>query len=82
MRVMKTIVAPFLLFFAGTMAAEKPANCVKQKPQQDPGFFTLIVLPDTQGYADVRHKETQKHWPSIGNQRSCFFKQFGTMRTC
>jgi hypothetical protein len=41
----------------------------------DSGFFTLIVLPDTQGYADVRHKETQKHWPNIGDQRSCFFTQ-------
>jgi hypothetical protein len=38
-------------------------------------FFTLIVLPDTQGYADIRHKETQKHWPGIGDQRSCFFAQ-------
>ena len=46
-----------------------------KKPKQAPGFFTLIVLPDTQGYADTRHKETQKHWPSIGDQRSCFFKQ-------
>ena len=72
---MKTIVASFFLLFAGTMAAEKPANCFKQESQQDPVFFTLIVLPDTQGYADVRHKETQKHWPSIGDQRSCFFKQ-------
>ena len=72
---MKTIVSPFLLLFAGTIAAEKPANCVKQEFQQDPGSFTLIVLPDTQGYADVRHKETQKHWPSIGDQRFCFFKQ-------
>tara|TARA_B110000444_G_C18754969_1_gene554647 strand:- start:124 stop:1224 length:1101 start_codon:yes stop_codon:yes gene_type:complete len=76
MQVMKTIVAPFLLLlFAGTIAAEESANCVEQESQQDPGFFTLIVLPDTQGYADVRHKETQKHWPSIGDQRSCFFKQ-------
>ncbi|MDC0302572.1 metallophosphoesterase [bacterium] len=38
-------------------------------------FFTLIVLPDTQGYADTRHLETQKHWPGIGDQRSCFFEQ-------
>ena len=38
-------------------------------------FFSLIVLPDTQGYADIRHKETQKHWPDIGDQRSCFFTQ-------
>lgn len=43
--------------------------------ERDPDFFTLIVLPDTQGYADVRHKETQKHWPDIGDQRFCFFKQ-------
>ena len=41
----------------------------------DSEFFTLIVLPDTQGYADIRHKETQKHWPGIGDQRSCFYKQ-------
>ncbi|NND07233.1 MAG: metallophosphoesterase [Saprospiraceae bacterium] len=37
--------------------------------------FTIVVLPDTQGYADVRHKETQKHWPGIGDQRHCFFTQ-------
>ncbi len=37
--------------------------------------FTLIVLPDTQGYADTRHRETQKHWPDIGDQRTCFFEQ-------
>ena len=46
-----------------------------QGPARDPEFFTLIVLPDTQGYADVRHQETQKHWPEIGDQRSCFFRQ-------
>ncbi|WP_417730615.1 metallophosphoesterase [Rosistilla oblonga] len=43
--------------------------------ERDSDSFTLIVLPDTQGYADVRHKETQKHWPDIGDQRSCFFQQ-------
>ena len=37
--------------------------------------FTLIVLPDTQGYADTRHRETQKHWPEIGDQRACFYGQ-------
>ncbi|QDS88704.1 Calcineurin-like phosphoesterase [Rosistilla ulvae] len=42
---------------------------------RDSDSFTLVVLPDTQGYADVRHKETQKHWPDIGDQRSCFFQQ-------
>ena len=42
---------------------------------REPEFFTLIVLPDTQGYADVRHQETQQHWPEIGDQRSCFFTQ-------
>ena len=72
---MKTITSLFLLLFVATIAAGKPANYVKRESQQDPGFFTLIVLPDTQGYADVRHKETQKHWSSIGDQRSCFFKQ-------
>lgn len=73
---MKTIAAlSVLLLTAGALAAEKPANSVNQEPQQDPNFFTLIVLPDTQGYADIRHRETQKHWPGIGDQRSCFFKQ-------
>lgn len=41
----------------------------------DSDSFTLIILPDTQGYADIRHKETQKHWPSIGDQRTCFYEQ-------
>ena len=75
MRIIKIIVIPLFLFFAVAIAAEKPANFVKQEFQQDPEFFTVIVLPDTQGYADIRHKETQKHWPSIGDQRSCFLKQ-------
>ena len=56
-------------------AAEKPATPGDEKSEQTPDFFTLIVLPDTQGYADTRHKETQKHWPGIGDQRACFFKQ-------
>ena len=55
--------------------AEKLAPSLKSEPQRDSGSFTLIVLPDTQGYADVRHKETQEHWPGIGDQRSCFFTQ-------
>lgn len=42
---------------------------------RDSGSFTLIVMPDTQGYADIRHKETQKHWPDLGDQRSCFLTQ-------
>ena len=46
-----------------------------QEPGDDAGYFTLVVLPDTQGYADVRHQETQKHWPEIGDQRSCFYSQ-------
>lgn len=37
--------------------------------------FTLIVLPDTQGYADTRHRETQKNWPDIGDQSTCFLRQ-------
>ena len=51
---------------------EAPLN---KESLSDLSSFTLIVLPDTQGYADTRHKETQKHWPIIGDQRSCFFKQ-------
>jgi len=54
---------------------KEPEGEANKEPRQGPGFFTLIVLPDTQGYADTRHKETQKHWPGIGDQRSCFFKQ-------
>jgi hypothetical protein len=54
---------------------EKLGTPLNVKSERDSDFFTLIVLPDTQGYADVRHKETQKHWPGIGDQRSCFFAQ-------
>ena len=73
---MKAVAAlSILLLFTAVLAAEEPANSVNQESQSDPNSFTLIVLPDTQGYADVRHKETQKHWPDTGDQRSCFFKQ-------
>ena len=76
MRVLKTIVALFSLYnFSDANAEENSANYFKQDSKKNPGFFTLVVLPDTQGYADVRHKEAQKHWPNIGDQRSCFFKQ-------
>lgn len=61
----------FLLCFACAKAEKKPAS--------DP--FTLIVLPDTQGYADIRHKETQRHWRGIGDQRACFFKQTEWIKT-
>lgn len=56
---------------------EKPAPPLRPQNESAPdsGVFTLVVLPDTQGYADVRHKETQMHWPDIGDQRSCFFAQ-------
>lgn len=47
----------------------------EKESARDSEFFTLIVLPDTQGYADIRHKETQSHWLGIGDQRSCFFTQ-------
>jgi hypothetical protein len=55
--------------------AKKSGATPNKKSERDSEFFTLIVLPDTQGYADIRHKETQKHWPGIGDQRSCFFAQ-------
>ena len=59
----------------GADDAKKPGAPLQKEPKRDSEFFTLIVLPDTQGYADVRHKETQKHWPGIGDQRACFFTQ-------
>ena len=55
--------------------AEERTIRTHEGSERDSDFFTLIVLPDTQGYADVRHRETQKHWPGIGDQRGCFFKQ-------
>ena len=58
-----------------TTAEDNPAAPVDERSEQASDFFSLIVLPDTQGYADTRHKETQKHWPDIGDQRACFFKQ-------
>ncbi|MDB4459246.1 metallophosphoesterase [bacterium] len=60
---------------AGADDAEEQGAPLNVEPEREPGSFTLIVLPDTQGYADIRHKETQKHWPDIGDQRSCFFAQ-------
>lgn len=36
--------------------------------------FTIVVLPDTQNYADVRDKLAQKKW-GIPDQRSCFYAQ-------
>jgi hypothetical protein len=73
---MKYLAAIFLLMLvAGATAAEKSATPASRESQRNSKSFTLIVLPDTQGYADVRHKETQKHWPGIGDQRSCFLKQ-------
>lgn len=74
---MKTIARLLLLlvFFLGASLTDAQNPSGAPESQQDSDFFTLIVLPDTQGYADVRLKETQKHWPDIGDQRSCFFKQ-------
>lgn len=64
-----------VLASAKPLLAIEPAHPLYGQMQHDHDFFSLIVIPDTQGYADVRHKETQKHWPEIGDQRSCFFKQ-------
>lgn len=58
--------------------SEPPLN---RKSTRDSKAFTLIVLPDTQGYADIRHKETQRHWPDIGDQRSCFYTQTQWIKT-
>ncbi|MBT3603590.1 MAG: metallophosphoesterase [Candidatus Latescibacteria bacterium] len=55
--------------------AKKSRAPLNKESKRDSEFFTLIVLPDTQGYADIRHKETLQHWPDIGDQRSCFFAQ-------
>ena len=53
--------------------------CCLARPEKEsspqPEAFTIVVLPDTQGYADTRHQETQQHWPNIGDQRSCFYRQ-------
>jgi len=51
------------------------SGCATLSKRATSSPFTIIVLPDTQGYADTRHKETQEHWPGIGDQRSCFFTQ-------
>ena len=64
-----------------TTAEDNPATPVDERSEQASDFFSLIVLPDTQGYADTRHKETQKHWPDIGDQRACFFKQTAWIKT-
>ena len=65
----RSIFLTYFIMFTGSpcIASEESAR--------EPDFFTLIILPDTQGYADVRHQETQQHWPEIGDQRTCFFMQ-------
>ncbi|MEJ6646856.1 MAG: hypothetical protein QNL24_05990, partial [Akkermansiaceae bacterium] len=35
---------------------EKQGTPLNKESEQDSDSFTLIVLPDTQGYADIRHK--------------------------
>ncbi|MBT5927198.1 MAG: metallophosphoesterase [Verrucomicrobia bacterium] len=55
--------------------SESQSTYAISQSEEDTDSFTLIILPDTQGYADIRHKETQKHWPGIGDQRACFFEQ-------
>lgn len=59
----------FIVIFGFINGCASLSKSAKSKP------FTIIVLPDTQGYADTRHKETQKHWPGIGDQRASFFSQ-------
>ena len=54
---------PGLLFWtqlsASTLAeeAKAPAPPVARDAAKPADVFTLIVLPDTQGYADTRHRE-------------------------
>jgi len=62
---------------ASTLAeeAKAPATPVTRDAAKPSDVFTLIVLPDTQGYADTRYRETRKHWPDIGDQHACFFRQ-------
>ena len=73
-----------LILFCGSLswtastlaeAAEEPEPPAARDAAKPGDFFTLVVLPDTQGYADTRHRETQKHWPEIGDQRACFIAQ-------
>ena len=35
---------------------EKTETSLNREAERDADYFALIVLPDTQGYADVRHK--------------------------
>ncbi len=69
-RAMKVLLS---LWFLAIFGLNSGCASLKKRALSKP--FTIIVLPDTQGYADTRHKETQEHWPGIGDQRSCFFAQ-------
>ena len=71
------LILSFLVWTSSCSADESktPRPLVAGDADNPKDFFTLVVLPDTQGYADTRHRETQKHWPDIGDQRACFFKQ-------
>ncbi len=63
------------LLLVHSLWAEDPKSSDKNVGGSESKPFSIVVLPDTQGYADIRHKETQKHWPDIGDQRHCFYKQ-------
>ena len=49
-------------------------GCASLTRKQAREPFTVVVLPDTQCYADVRDKWTQSHF-KIPDQRSCFYAQ-------
>ena len=67
-----------LILWPLSCATYRPETKVPARPVAD---FALIVLPDTQGYADTRHRETEQHWPDIGDQRACFFEQTRWIKT-
>ena len=50
------------------------SGCASLRKGQSSKPFTIVVLPDTQCYADVREKSTQKRF-NIPDQRYCFYAQ-------
>jgi hypothetical protein len=65
-----------LFWIALTWIFILPSSCsILSKNQNEfKNPFTIIVLPDTQNYADVRDKRTQKKW-NIPDQRARFYEQ-------
>lgn len=64
----------FWVTLAGTFILLSSCSGLSKRQNELKNPFTIIVLPDTQNYADVRDKLAQKKW-NIPDQRARFYEQ-------